>query len=216
MTKHVAIRGYLRASTDDQNASRARAALEDFASEHGTRVVSWYIENASGATSKRTELARLIDDSEPGDVLLVEQVDRLTRLTKGDWDSLKAAIEQAGLRVVSLDLPTSHAAMKATSDDDFTGRMLSAVNAMLLDMLAAVARKDYEDRRRRQAEGIAKAKERGAFKGRPVDEDKHRRILELRASGLSIRKTADILGCSVSTVQRAEKRETETGKSRIN
>jgi DNA invertase Pin-like site-specific DNA recombinase len=36
--------------------------------------------------------------------------------------------------------------------------MFSAINAMLLDMLAAVARKDYEDRRRRQAQGIEKAK----------------------------------------------------------
>jgi DNA invertase Pin-like site-specific DNA recombinase len=46
---------------------------------------------------------------------------------------------------------------------------------MLLDMLAAVARKDYEDRSRRQLDGIQKAKEQGAYKGRGVDQDKHRR-----------------------------------------
>lgn len=200
------IRAYLRASTDDQNASRAREALTAFAQEKGVRVASWYVENASGTRADRTELARLIDDAQPGDVLLVEQVDRLTRLTKSDWDKLKGAIQSAGLRVVSLDLPTSHTALTVSSGDDFTGRMLDAVNAMLLDMLAAVARKDYEDRRRRQAEGIAKAKEQGRYKGRPVDEEKHRRILELREQGFSVRKTADIIGCGVSTVQRAEKR----------
>ncbi|OUE44478.1 serine recombinase [Billgrantia desiderata SP1] len=199
------IRAYLRASTDDQDASRARASLESFANEKGVSVASWYIENASGTKANRTELARLIDDARPGDVLLVEQVDRLTRLTRDDWHRLKAAIQGAGLRVVSLDLPTSHAAMTVTTDDDFTGRMLDAVNAMLMDMLAAVARKDYEDRRRRQAEGIAKAKLQGAYQGRPVDTEKHRRILELRRQGFSIRKTADIIGCGVSTVQRAEK-----------
>lgn len=199
------IRAYLRASTDDQNASRARQALNAFVNEKGAMVASWYVENASGTKADRTELARLIDDSQPGDILLVEQVDRLTRLTKGDWDRLKGAIQSAGLRVVSLDLPTSHTALTVDANDDFTGRMIDAVNSMLLDMLAAVARKDYEDRRRRQAEGITKAKEQGRYKGRPVDQDKHRRIIELRSKGFSIRKTADIIGCGISTVQRAEK-----------
>lgn len=37
--------------------------------------------------------------------------------------------------------------------------MLKAINNMMMDMLAAIARKDYQDRRRRQAEGIKKAKE---------------------------------------------------------
>jgi DNA invertase Pin-like site-specific DNA recombinase len=41
-----------------------------------------------------------------------------------------------------------------------------AINGMLLDMLAAVARKDYDDRRRRQAQGQAKAKAEGRYKGR--------------------------------------------------
>jgi DNA invertase Pin-like site-specific DNA recombinase len=40
---------------------------------------------------------------------------------------------------------------------------------MMLDMLAAVARKDYEDRRRRQSEGIAKAKKEGKYRGRPIN-----------------------------------------------
>lgn len=197
------IRAYLRASTEDQNASRAREALEAFAKDKHVKVASWYIENASGTKADRTELTRLIDDAQPGDVLLIEQVDRLTRLTKSDWEKLKAAIQTAGLRIVALDLPTSHTAMTVSASDDFTGRMLDAVNAMLLDMLAAVARKDYDDRRRRQAEGIAKAKEKGVYKGRPVDVALHSKIKELREKGFSIRKTADIAGCGVSTVQRS-------------
>lgn len=202
MISHVFIRGYLRASTDDQNANRAREVLDQFAKDHGTRVASWYTENASGTKTDRSELMRLLSDSQPGDVLLVEQVDRLTRLTREDWDSLKAAIQHAGIRVVSLDLPTSHAAMKITSNDDFTARMLDAVNAMLLDMLAAIARKDYEDRRRRQAQGIAQAKAKGVYKGRPVDLELRQKVVELRSKGFSIRRTADLAGCATSTVQR--------------
>jgi DNA invertase Pin-like site-specific DNA recombinase len=48
--------------------------------------------------------------------------------------------------------------MATTSTDDFTSRMFEAINGMLLDMLAAVARKEYDDRRWRQAQGQAKAK----------------------------------------------------------
>ncbi|NIC05761.1 recombinase family protein [Billgrantia bachuensis] len=205
MTNQTFIRAYLRASSEDQNANRAKTALTSFANERGRKVAAWYVENASGARAHRSELMRLIDDAEPGDVLLIEQVDRLTRLNKGDWEHLKGAIQTAGIRIVSLDLPTSHAAMTVSASDDFTGRMLDAVNAMLMDMLAAVARKDYDDRRRRQAEGIQQAKERGQYKGRPSDQKLHQRIRELRGQGLSVRKTADILGCSPSTVQRAIK-----------
>ncbi|SFU66900.1 Resolvase, N terminal domain [Xenorhabdus koppenhoeferi] len=47
---------------------------------------------------------------------------------------------------------------------------------MMLDMLAAVARKDYEDRRRRQAQGVKKARQEGKYKGRPVDKKLHQKI----------------------------------------
>lgn len=82
--------------------------------------------------------------------------------------------------------------------------MITAVNVMLLDMLAVVARKDYEDRRRRQAEGIKKAKTREVYKGRQIDQALHNRIKECLDAGKSIRKAAEIVGCAVSTVQRVK------------
>ena len=195
------VRAYLRASTKEQDASRARSALEQFAESHGQRIASYYIENESGTTLTRPELFRLINDCQPGDVLLIEQVDRLSRLAQRDWEKLRATIKAKGINIVALDLPTSHQLIKAAaSHDDFTGRMLAAVNEMLLDMLAAVARKDYEDRRRRQAEGIAKAKAEGRYKGRPVDKDLHKRVRELLAADLGIRATARLAGCSTTTV----------------
>ena len=197
------IRAYLRASTNEQDASRARADIKAFADQHGQRIASYYTENESGATLQRPELMRLLADCEPGDVLLVEQVDRLSRLTEADWQALRAELTAKGVLVVALDLPTSHGAMAAGAGaDDFTTRMLGAVNAMLLDMLAAVARKDYEDRRRRQAQGIEKAKAGGAYKGRATNEALHSHIAELLKEGKSIRKVAGLLGCSTNTVQR--------------
>jgi DNA invertase Pin-like site-specific DNA recombinase len=201
------IRAYLRASTADQDASRAKDQLTAFTQDHGQRVTAYYTENESGTTLQRPELFRLLSDAQPGDVLLVEQVDRLSRLTEGDWLKLRGIIKYKEVRVVSLDLPTSHQFMAHGSGavDTFTSRMLGAINDMLLDMLAAVARKDYEDRKRRQLEGIKKAKGQGAYKGRGVDEGKHRRILDCLARGMGVRETARVTGSSTATVQRAMK-----------
>ena len=198
------IRAYLRASDKGQDASRALESLKEFVKERGQRIASFYIENASGATSDRAQLQRLLSDSESGDVLLLESVDRLTRLPLAEWERLRAQIEAKGLRIVATDLPTSHKALSVTESDEFTARMLLAVNRMLLDMVAAIARKDYEQRRQRQAQGISKAKKAGVYKGRPVNHELHEKVRELLDAGLSVRKAAKHAGCSPATVQRVK------------
>lgn len=196
------VRAYLRASTSEQDASRARDALEQFAANHGQRIACEYLENESGAKADRPELLRLLRDAKKGDVLLVESIDRLSRLPAEDWQKLKAAIDSKGLRIVALDLPTSHQGIADTRGDEFTNRMLSAINSMLVDMMAAIARKDYEQRRDRQAQGIEKAKAAGKYQGRPVDADLHKRVTELLGAGLGIRATARHANCSTTTVLR--------------
>lgn len=194
------IRAYLRASTKDQDADRARADLIRFATERGMQIASFYVENESGAKLARPELFRLLDDAHPGDVLLVEQVDRLSRLTTGDWSKLKALIAAKGVRVVALDLPTSHQLIQP--GDEFTARMLDALNGMMLDMLAAIARKDYEDRRRRTEQGIERAKAEGRFPGRRPDAKQHEAVAKLLAQGLSWSEVEAVAKVSRSTVAR--------------
>lgn len=92
--------------------------------------------------------------------------------------------------------------MRDTKGDEFTDRMLSAINSMLVEMMAAIARKDYEQRRERQAQGIQKAKAEGKYQGRPVDEELHKRVKELLGAGLGIRATARHANCSTTTVLR--------------
>jgi DNA invertase Pin-like site-specific DNA recombinase len=196
------IRAYLRASTDEQDAGRARATLEQFTTGHNKVIASEYLENASGATADRPELLRLLKDARKGDVLLVESIDRLSRLPVDDWQKLKATIDAKGLRIVAIDLPTSHQGMRDTKGDEFTDRMLGAINSMLVEMMAAIARKDYEQRRERQAQGIEKAKAAGKYQGRQVDADLHKRVRELLAAGLGIRATARHADCSTTTVMR--------------
>jgi len=197
-------RAYLRASTKEQDASRARNDLQSFADERGLKVASWYVENESGASLARPELFRLLSDCHPGDVLLVEQVDRLSRLNAEDWAKLKAEITAKRVRVVALDLPTSY--QLANSGDDFTSRMLDAINGMMLDMLAAIARKDYEDRRRRQRQGIDKAKSDGVYRGRPEDAKRNEAIIAMLKSGQSWNNIVSATGCSRSTLSRLAKR----------
>lgn len=199
------VRAYLRASTDEQDAERARVPLEAFAAERGLRIVAWYVEHESGAALARPELFRLLQDARPGDVLLVEQVDRLSRLTATDWDKLKIQLAARRVRVVALDLPTSWM-MATASPDAFTGRMFEAINGMMLDMLAAVARKDYDDRRRRQAEGQAKAKAEGRYKGRPEDAKRNAAIADMLARGMSWTQVQAATGCSRATIAKVAKR----------
>lgn len=90
--------------------------------------------------------------------------------------------------------------MQDTKGDEFTGRMLGAINSMLVEMMAAIARKDYEQRRERQAQGIVKARASGKYQGRPIDEDLHKRVKELLAAGLGMRSAARHASCSTTTV----------------
>jgi len=206
------VRAYLRASTKEQDAARARKDLLAFASERGLTIAATYLENESGASLQRPELFRLLEDSHPGDVLLVEQVDRLSRLNAADWERLRAEIRQRQVKVVALDLPTSWQ-LATAHGDDFTARMAEAINGMLLDMLAAIARKDYEDRRRRQAQGIANNKDRlregtdqPKYAGRPEDTKRNAAILAMLRSGQSWNTIVQATGCSRSTLARLAKR----------
>ena len=138
-------------------------------------------------------------------MLLVEQVDRLSRLNSSDWERLRSEIRRIGIRVVALDLPTSWQ-LAVSGQDEFTSRMSEAINAMLLDMLAAIARKDYEDRRRRQAQGIARAKGENKYAGRPEDAKRNAGIMDMLQSGMSWRAIMETTKCSRSTLARLAKR----------
>jgi DNA invertase Pin-like site-specific DNA recombinase len=158
---------------------------------------------------QRPELFRLLDIAQKDDVLLVEQVDRLSRLKADDWQVLRQTISSKGIRVVALDLPTSHQLIQ--SGDEFTNRMLEALNGMMLDMLAAIARKDYTDRKRRQSQGISKAKAAGKFKGRPEDAQRNEKIARLLNAGMSYTDIMGTVNCSRATVAKVSKSLKETG-----
>ena len=103
-----------------------------------------------------------------------------------------------------LDLPASHTSLQ--DGDTFTMRMFEAINGMMLDMLAAIARKDNDDRRRRQAQGIAKAEAEGRYRGRPEDVALNKAIVDMLSKRQSWNSIVAATGCSRSTLSRLAKR----------
>lgn len=142
---------YLRASTKDQDALRAKASLDAFVTEKGLVIAGVYSENISGTKLERPELIRLLDAAESGECIVCESVDRLSRLSQSDWETLKAKIKAKGLRLVIADLPTSHMLIE---DKGMTGQIMEVINSMLLDLMATMARLDQEKRVERIKQGL--------------------------------------------------------------
>ena len=192
---------YVRASTKEQDAERALNDLRAFANNLGHNTTE-YIENHTGTKLERPQLNKLLGESEHGDILLVESVDRLSRLTQDDFSTLKQRIKDKGLRLVVQDLPTTHAVINTT--DDITSAVLTVVNNMLIDLLATMARLDNEKRKERIKQGL----ERSGYKpaGKKADTAKHKRILELAALGSMTKdEIAKAVGVGVATVYRVLK-----------
>jgi DNA invertase Pin-like site-specific DNA recombinase len=192
---------YVRASTKDQDAERALDDLRAFAKTIQADVKE-YIENESGTKLERPVLNKLLDDSENGDTLLVESVDRLSRLSQADFDVLKGRIKEKGLKLVVADLPTTH--MLISSTDTITSSILHLVNNMLIDLLATMARLDNDKRRERIKQGL----ERSGYKptGKKANTAKHERIKQLLDTGhMTKEEIAKAVGVGVATVYRVAK-----------
>ena len=204
---------YMRASTQEQDANRAREEIALFAKEHGITIRGFYAENVSGTYLERPELNRLLEEAKPHDILLLEKLDRLSRLSAEEWSLLKERIRTKRLRIVCIDIPTTLAVLQGgqpvgAGGFDVRRVVLDALNDMLLDIAAAWARDDYETRRKRQQQGIEKAKKLGRFKGKQKDEELRGKIRTLLdTSSMSQNQIAKLIGCSRNTVSRVARGE---------
>jgi DNA invertase Pin-like site-specific DNA recombinase len=192
-------RVYLRVSSDDQDLRRQEAIVSE-AKAAGYYVAGVYREKASGARADRPELLRMVDDLQPGEVVIAEKIDRISRLPLEDAERLIASIRAKGAKLAVpgvVDLSEL-----AKSAEGVARVVLESVQDMLLRLALQMARDDYEDRRERQRQGIAIAMEAGKYAGRQPDRRKHERIIALRGAGRSIAETARLTDCSISQVKR--------------
>ena len=198
----MTIRIYVRASTKEQDAERALSDLIQFSQSYGSEYVD-YIENESGTKLNRPILNQLLNESMPGDILLIESVDRLSRLQQADFEILKQKIKEKGLRLIVSDLPTTH--MQIRHDDTITTSLVELINHMLRDLLATMARLDNEKRRERIIQGL----QRSGYKptGKKANLTKHNRIKQLlAANNMTKEEIAKAVDCGVATVYRVAKK----------
>ncbi len=194
---------YLRASTKEQNANRAMQLLIEFCEANKLEVIDKYVENFSGTKLNRPELNKLLDESQQGEILLVESVDRLSRLPMNDWEKLKSIISDKGLKLVVVDLPTTHTLL---SSNDITASILSIINNMLLDLMATMARLDNDKRIERIKQGQQRAIDAGKkIGGSTKNQEIRTKVISYLDKNLTVEEVAKMADCGVATVYRIKK-----------
>ncbi len=137
--------GYRRVSSVDQSTARQLDGLT-FDIE--------FEDKASGKDTNRPQLDALLKHIRAGDTVWVHSIDRLARSLSDLLKLVQVITKEKGasLRFVKENLT-------------FTGGAASAMDELMLSMLGAVAQFERSMIRERQAEGIAKAKQAGAYRG---------------------------------------------------
>lgn len=177
----MAIYGYARVSTTDQDLTVQREALR----AAGCEIIRE--EKVSGTSrAGREELDTLLQFLREGDTLVVTRIDRLAR-SVGDLQDIVKELKARGADLKATEQPvdTSTAAGKA-----FFG------------MLGVFAEFETNLRKERQMEGIAKAKAKGVYRGRKpsIDVAEVKRLRE--AEGLGATEIAKRLGIARTSVYR--------------
>lgn len=174
--------GYIRVSTTDQNTERQL---------DGVQLNKVFTDKVSGATTDRPELQNMLEYVREGDVIHVHSIDRLAR----SLVDLLALVQSLTAKGVHVRFNKENLL--------FTGES-NPTQSLMLSIMGSVAEFERAMIRERQREGIAKAKEKGVYKGRSKTID-DKAIRSHVAAGNSYRDSAKTLGVSVSTVQRAMK-----------
>lgn len=176
--------GYARISTSDQNLDAQTDALTQAGAE---RIFS---EMVSGASAKRPELARMLDQLRDGDVVVVTKYDRLARSLRDLLDIVEAIKERgAGFRSLAEDIDTT-----------------TPAGELIFHVFASIAH--FERRRigERTREGLAAARKRGRIGGRPpsLSPDQKTEVVRMRDDERRpLREIASLFKVSVQTVRRA-------------
>ena len=175
--------GYARVSSVDQNLGVQLETLKSFGCE------KIYKEKVSGtSTQGRDELKECLEYVREGDELVITRIDRLARSVL-DLQLIVKDLNEKGVNLSATEQPIS------TKD---------ATSKYFLDMLSVFAELETNLRKDRQMEGVAKAKEKGVYKGRKssIDADK---IRELKESGLGASAIAKEMGIHRDSVYRVLK-----------
>ena len=189
--------GYVRVSSGDQNEERQLLAME--AKEVEKRHI--YVDKQSGKNFNRPQYRRLVNRLRTGDILYVLSIDRLGRNYQEIQEQWRILTKEIGIDICVLDMPL----LNTRNGKDLMGTFIAD---LVLQILSFVAQNERENIRKRQAEGIAAARERGIQFGRPrlkAPNDFGVIVKQWENKGISIEEVQEQCGMSRATFYRKMK-----------
>lgn len=149
--------GYVRVSTKEQNIDRQ--LVEMYAQGLNDKTI--FIDKQSGKDFERDEYQNLKKKLKSGDLLIIKSIDRLGRNYDMIIDEWRTLVNDMNVDIQVLDMPLLDT---RTEGKNLVGKFISDI---VLQILSFVAENERENIKKRQAEGIRIAKEKGQHLGRP-------------------------------------------------
>lgn len=149
--------GYVRVSTKEQNIDRQ--LVEMYAQGLNDKTI--FIDKQSGKDFERDKYQKLKKKLKSGDLLVIKSIDRLGRNYDMIIDEWRTLVNDMNVDIQVLDMPLLDT---RTEGKNLVGKFISDI---VLQILSFVAENERENIKKRQAEGIRIAKEKGKHLGRP-------------------------------------------------
>lgn len=149
--------GYVRVSTKEQNIDRQLADMYNF----GLTDENIFVDKQSGKDFDRTNYQKLKLSLKSGDLLIIKSIDRLGRNYDMIIDEWRDLVTRLNVDILVIDMPLLDT---RTEGKNLVGKFISDI---VLQILSFVAENERENIKKRQAEGIRIAKEKGKHLGRP-------------------------------------------------
>lgn len=187
--------GYIRVSSRDQNIARQVEAMLDI----GIRKQDMYVDKQSGKDFDRGEYKRLVKKLKAGDELYVKSIDRLGRDYEEIIDQWRYLTKTKDIDIIVLDLDL------LDTRKEINGITSKFIADLTLQILSYVAHIERDNTRKRQAEGIRIAKEKGVKFGRTraeIPPDFEEVLTLWQENKISKREGARILNTNHTTFSR--------------
>lgn len=153
----MAVYGYVRVSSADQNEDRQMIAMNGLQ----IPVKQIFMDKQSGKDFERPAYKALIKKLRSGDLLYIMSIDRLGRNYSEIQEQWRIITKERGVDIAVIDMPL----LDTRNGKDLMGTFIAD---LVLQILSFVAQNERENIRKRQAEGIAAARARGVRFGRPI------------------------------------------------
>lgn len=183
--------GYIRVSSADQNEARQWIAMNGKA----VPKQNIYLDKQSGKDFNRPQYKRMLKKLKSGDLLYILSIDRLGRNYEEIQNQWRILTKEIGIDICVLDMSL----LDTRNGKDLMGTFIAD---LVLQILSFVAQSERENIKKRQAQGIAAAKEKGIRFGRPpkpLPENYHQVYQRWKAGKITGLEAAKQCGMTMST-----------------